>query len=114
MDPALKNMCKVPIRIGVSSGSVNIYGEPYTAATPTLVYAYVQLDDREFAGFDGQVKRTTHMVIFPTSTVTPSLQSKVWLDGVDWADAALSRNPKAVEVWRSPESSAVDFWQLFI
>lgn len=113
MDPQLKAMCKVPIRIGTTSGTISIYGEA-TTSTPVLVYAYVQLSDREFAGFDGQLRRTTHMVIFPTGTATPTLQSKVWMDAADWTDATRARNPKAVETWREPGSKNVSFWQLFI
>lgn len=113
MDPQLKAMCKVPIRIGTTSGTVSIYGEA-TTATPVLVYAYVQLSDREFTGFDGQLRRTSHMVIFPTGTATPTLQSKVFLRAADWTDAALARNPKAVEAWYKEGSKDISYWQLFI
>jgi len=108
MDPQLKAQCAQTIYVAAPSSTSN-YGDQ-TYGSPTAVSARVEFEDREVTNASGEMLRTDTLLITEDAI---TLDSRIWLPGVDESDATLARRAAKV-IKLVDEKGALDHYETYL
>jgi hypothetical protein len=113
MDYALKQQLNQLIRISAPAASLSAYGEPQFSGSSTF-YARVEENSRQYEQADGEVVKTTHMVILDTGTTTPVYHGYLWLPGK--SSSTLPADARRIKIVRPcPDVDGnLDHWEVLV
>ena len=81
MDPQIKRVLRQTVYFSVSAATVDQYGQLQSFSTATAVLARVQPYTKEIALANGDIVKTTHMLIMSETAVTPTFETRIYLPG---------------------------------
>jgi hypothetical protein len=112
MDPQLKAQLRQTVYFSVSSATVDQYGQLQAFSTATAVSARVQPYTKEVALSNGDIVKTTHMVIMSETAVTPTFETRLYLPG-DPVTLPFARRTRQIHPCYD-EFGDLDHWEVVV
>lgn len=112
MDYSLRAQLNQTIRMSTAQ-TADIYGEASVTAS-TLHQARVEEHARMYERSDGEVVRTSHMIILDNDVSTPTYAGYIWMPGTSSSTlTADARHPKVIR-YCPAEDGTCDHWEVLV